>query len=70
MGLQGTIERARERLEEFRNRLQQRVVHRFDKNEAKRDLADMAACARIMQEFEGNSSSPSLVQVPPVPESK
>ena len=61
--LQGTIEYARQQLESYRNQLEKRVVSRFDAAEAKRDLAAMAACARVMQEFERSSSATSLVQV-------
>lgn len=60
---QGTIEYARQQLEEYRNGLENRVVKSFDEAEAKRDLADMAACARVMQEFERSGTGTSLVQV-------
>ena len=61
--LQGTIEYARQQLESYRNQLENRVVSRFDAAEARRDLAAMAACARVMREFEKSSSATSLVQV-------
>ena len=62
--VQGTLDYAVQQLEGYRNELENRVVSRFDKAESRRDLADMAECARIMREFERQASgNGSLVQV-------
>jgi len=65
--VQGTIEYSKQQVENYRNQLQHRVVTRFDKAETEKDLADMAACAAVMEELENNHSGSSLVQVPPPP---
>ena len=48
---QGTIAYAVQRLEEYRNDLENRVVRRFDAATAAGDLEAMAECSRIMTEF-------------------
>lgn len=48
---QGTIAYAVQRLEEYRNELENRVVRRFDSATAAGDLEAMAECSRIMTEF-------------------
>lgn len=60
--MQGTIEYARQQLEHYRSQLENRILSRFDKAEARKDLADMAACAALMREME-NTQISSLVQV-------
>lgn len=60
--MQGTIEYAKAQVERYRAQLETRVLARFDKAEAKKDLTDMAACALIMDEFE-SAGGTSLVQV-------
>ena len=60
--IQGTIEYAKLQVERYQNHLETRIIARFDKAEAKKDLTDMAACALVMDDFEKTSGT-SLVQV-------
>lgn len=60
---QGTIEYARQQVEHYRHQLEHRILVRFDRAEAKKDLADMKVCAVVMGEMELSQSSSSLVQV-------
>ena len=50
-------------MEHYRSQLEHRVLSRFDKAEAKKDTADMNACAAVMREMENSQSSSALVQV-------
>ena len=52
-------------MEHYRSQLEHRVLSRFDKAEAKKDTADMNACAAVMREMENSQSSSALVQVVP-----
>lgn len=60
--MQGTIEYAAEKLEKYRNKLENRVIMRFDAAvAAPSNLEGMAHCARIMAEFKRGEAA--LVQV-------
>jgi len=51
-GRQGSVDFAVMRLDEYRQRLQSRVIERYDAAVASGNLATMAQCARIMSEFQ------------------
>ena len=52
MGRQGSVDYTVMRLDEYRQRLQSRVIERYDAAVASGNLATMAQCARIMSEFQ------------------
>ena len=55
------VAQAIDRLEDYRNLLEHRVVARFDTAVGGSDLGSMMACARIMAEFKRGETS--LMQV-------
>lgn len=60
-GVEQGVAQAIDRLEDYRNLLEHRVVARFDTAVGGSDLGSMMACARIMAEFKRGETS--LMQV-------
>ena len=56
-----------DRLEDYRNLLEHRVVARFDSAVGGSDLGTMMACARIMAEFKRGETSLMQVRQTPCP---
>ena len=65
---QGTIEYAADKLEEFRQQLELKVVSRFDVAAGKADFPAMAQCASIMSHFPRGSET--LINVSPLAQSR
>jgi hypothetical protein len=61
---QGTIEYAADKLEQFRQQLELKVVSRFDVAAGKADFPAMAQCASIMSHFPRGSET--LINVSPL----
>ena len=66
--VQGTIEAGLARLEEYRERLESRVIERYDAAVAGGMLSSMSQCARIMAEFQRGEET--CIQVQPASPNK
>ena len=67
VGVQGSIGYAVQRLDEYRQRLESRMIEKYDGAVAAGNLSTMAQCARIMSQFQRGEET--CVQVGPPPSS-
>lgn len=64
MALQGSIDAAMARLDEYRGRLESRIIERYDAAVVGGMLTTMAQCARIMAEFQRGEETCVQVHTP------